>query len=115
MQENTGIVLTEAVYYILLSLTTPLHGYGIMQKIEDMTHGRVIVSAGTLYGAINTLLERGWIKQHVTAEDSRRKEYVITDEGKKVLKAELARLRQLVEHGEATLAKFNFNLSITLV
>ena len=115
MQENTGIVLTEAVYYILLSLTTPLHGYGIMQKIEDMTHGRLIVSAGTLYGAINTLLERGWIKQHATAEDSRRKEYVITDEGKKVLKAELARLRQLVEHGEATLAKFNFNLSITLV
>lgn len=113
MGENTNIVLTEAVYYILLSLTTPLHGYGIMQKIEDMTDGRLIVSAGTLYGAINTLLERGWIKQHATTEESRRKEYVITEEGKNVVKAELERLRELVEHGEDALAKFKFSLSIT--
>lgn len=114
MGENTGIVLTEAVYYILLSLTKPLHGYGIMQKIEEMTDGRLIVSAGTLYGAINTLLERGWIKQHATAEDSRRKEYVITDEGKKVVKAELERLRELVEHGDDVLSKFKFNFSIVV-
>ena len=113
MGENSGIVLTEAVYYILLSLPSPLHGYGIMQKIEDMTDGRLIISAGTLYGAINTLLERGWIKQHATTEDSRRKEYVITDEGKNVVKAELERLRELVEHGEDALAKFKFSLSIT--
>ena len=113
MGENSGIVLTEAVYYILISLTKPLHGYGIMQKIEDMTDGRLIISAGTLYGAINTLLERGWIKQHATTEESRRKEYVITEEGKNVVKAELERLRELVEHGEDALAKFKFSLSIT--
>ena len=53
----TNPPLTEAVYYILLSLTEPLHGYGIMQKAEQLSSGRVRLAAGTLYGALNTLLE----------------------------------------------------------
>ena len=48
--------LTEPVYYILLSLLTPMHGYGIMQNVKKLTNGRVNIGAGTLYGAINTLL-----------------------------------------------------------
>ncbi|MBO7291558.1 MAG: helix-turn-helix transcriptional regulator [Bacteroidaceae bacterium] len=103
MGENTNIVLTEAVYYILLSLMKPLHGYGIMQKVSEMTGNRLIISAGTLYGAINTLLDRGWIKQPTVQEESRRKEYVITDEGHTALVNELERLRELVANGEAIL------------
>ena len=57
---NESIALTEAVYYILLSLCSPLHGYGIMQRVEEMSAGRVKLAAGTLYGALNTLKERGW-------------------------------------------------------
>lgn len=53
--------LTEAVFYILLSLDTPLHGYGIMQNVESLSGGRVRLAAGTLYGALATLTERGWI------------------------------------------------------
>ena len=53
--------LTEGVYYILLSLLEPLHGYGIIQNVENLSGGRVRLAAGTLYGAINTLLEKGWI------------------------------------------------------
>lgn len=53
--------LTEAVFYILLSLDTPLHGYGIMQNVEHLSGGRVRLAAGTLYGALATLTERGWI------------------------------------------------------
>ena len=53
--------LTEAVFYILLSLDRPLHGYGIMQNVEDLSGGRVRLAAGTLYGALSTLTERGWI------------------------------------------------------
>ena len=49
-----NIALTEAVFYILLSLNEPLHGYGIMQNAEKLSHGRVKLAAGTLYGAINT-------------------------------------------------------------
>ena len=54
--------LTEAVFYILLSLDAPLHGYGIMQNVERLSGGRVRLAAGTLYGALTTLTERDWIK-----------------------------------------------------
>ena len=54
--------LTEAVFYILLSLDAPLHGYGIMQNVERLSGGRVRLAAGTLYGALTTLTERGWIE-----------------------------------------------------
>lgn len=105
MSENNNIVLTEAVYYILLSLTSPLHGYGIMQKTSELSRGRLVISAGTLYGAITTLLERGWIEQYITGQESRRKEYLITAEGKAVLCAELQRLTELVANGQAILDK----------
>ena len=100
---NTQAALTEAVYYILLSLVTPRHGYGIMQEAERMSQGRVKLAAGTLYGAINGLLDRGWIKAVPGAEDSRRKEYALTDRGREALEGELDRLRELVENGESVL------------
>jgi DNA-binding PadR family transcriptional regulator len=96
-------VLTEAVYYILLALTKPLHGYGIMQQTAQLSNGRLVISAGTLYGAISTLLEKGWIEQVANVADSRRKEYIITAEGRAVLMAELDRLRELVANGEKIL------------
>ena len=91
--------LTEAVYYILLSLVTPRHGYGIMQNAEALSGGRVRLAAGTLYGAINSLLEKGWIMALPGEKDSRKKEYEITEEGRAVLKAELARLQELLANG----------------
>jgi DNA-binding PadR family transcriptional regulator len=66
--------LTEAVYYILLSMLEPAHGYAVMQNIEKLTNGRVTLGAGTLYGAINTLLEKHWIHAVTTDKDSRKKE-----------------------------------------
>lgn len=98
---NENIVLTESTYYILLSLVTPQHGYGIMQKTQQLSGGRVRLAAGTLYGALNALCEKGWIAPLPMAEESRKKEYRLTDTGLKVLKNELSRLRQLVENGEA--------------
>ena len=94
-----NIALTEAVYYILLSLLSPRHGYGIMQNAESLSAGRVKLAAGTLYGAINSLLEKGWITALPGEKDSRKKEYVITEEGRSVLRAELARLQELVANG----------------
>ena len=91
--------LTEAVYYILLSLMEPMHGYGIMQNVEQLSKGRVKLAPGTLYGAINTLLERGWILAMPGEKDSRKKEYRITQQGKEVLQGELLRLRELLENG----------------
>ncbi len=94
-----GSALTEAVYYILLSLTTPLHGYGIMQNVEQLSNGRVRLAAGTLYGAISTLLEKGWIAALPGERESRKKEYQITERGKQILLDELARLRELLKNG----------------
>lgn len=91
--------LTEAVYYILLSLMQPLHGYGIMQNVEQLSKGRVRLAAGTLYGAISTLLEKGWITALPGEKDSRKKEYQITASGRKILCSELVRLTELVENG----------------
>ena len=93
------MALTEAVYYILLSLMQPLHGYGIIQNVEKLSNGRVRLAAGTLYGAINTLLERGWITSVSGEKDSRKKEYVITESGKQMLKTEILRLSELLDNG----------------
>ena len=95
---NDSIALTEAVYYILLSLCNPLHGYGIMQNVEELSKGRVKLAAGTLYGALNNLLEKGWIKAFDS--DGRKKEYVITDTGRNAVKNEYDRLRELVKNGK---------------
>ena len=97
------MTLTESTYYILLSLYTPQHGYGIMQQTELLSGGRVRLAAGTLYGALNSLCEKGWITPFPVQEESRKKEYKLTDKGLAVLKQELTRLRQLVQNGETIL------------
>ena len=98
MIDNT--VLTEAVYYILLSLFDPLHGYGIILNTEKLSDGRVRLAAGTLYGAITALLNKHWIEALPGVGNSRKKEYIITDEGKSVVEQELTRLRELLSNGE---------------
>ena len=65
--------LTEAVFYILLSLDAPLHGYGIMQNVERLSG----------------------------EDEGRRKEYRITPEGRAAVRVELARLQELTANGEA--------------
>ena len=97
------IILTEAAYYILLSLVVPRHGYGIMQRAEELSSGRVRLAAGTLYGALNSLCEKEWIVPLAGTEGSRKKEYQITEKGRSVLIGELARLKELVGNGEAIL------------
>ena len=97
------IALTEAVYYILLSLGEPLHGYGIMQNVEQLSHGRVRLAAGTLYGALNTMVSKGWIESLDAGASSRKKEYVITAEGRQVARQELERLQELTRNGETVI------------
>ena len=95
--------LTEGVYYILLSLLQPRHGYGIMQNVESLSGGRVHLAAGTLYGALNTLLEKGWIRALPGAEDSRKKEYELLPPGRETLLGEIERLRELLRSAEHTM------------
>lgn len=93
--------LTEAVYYILLAVRNPNHGYGIIQDVLEMTNGRVNLGPGTLYGAINSLLEKGWIKLYSEEKSSRKKKsYIITSLGIDIFKKEIERLNELIKNGE---------------
>lgn len=93
--------LTEAVYYILLALRKPNHGYGITQEVEQLTGGRVTLGAGTLYGAIQTLQKKGWIDIYsVDTESRKKKEYMITDAGREVFEAEKERLQELLNNAK---------------
>ena len=102
-KEMPQLALTEAVFYILLSLQKPLHGYGIIQNVEELSKGRVKLAAGTLYGALNSLVDKGWIDALPENPESRKKEYVITKNGLSILKEELARLTELVDNGNRLL------------
>jgi DNA-binding PadR family transcriptional regulator len=103
MVEN--IALTESTYYILLSLVSPQHGYGIMQQAEELSKGRVRLAAGTLYGALSAMVDKGWIEQLPVESGSRKKEYQLTDRGRVILEKEVARLRELADNGERILGK----------
>lgn len=100
--------LTEAFFYILLALRKPNHGYGVIQEIEQLTGGRVVLGPGTLYGALQTMQKREWIRIYSQNTESRKKkEYIITDLGRAAFEAEQSRLEELLsnaklmEEGEA--------------
>ena len=95
MNLSEYLPLTETTYYILLALLSPGHGYVIMQKVEELSKGRVRIAAGTMYGAIENLLKQGWILA-VPSEDQRRKVFRISVTGRIVLGLEAERLRSLV-------------------
>lgn len=96
-----GGALTETTFLVLLAMHKPNHGYGIMQFIETETGGRVVLGAGTLYGAINTLVKKKWIAPFAAEADSKKKEFVITDAGKQKVAEELKRMGGLLRLASA--------------
>ena len=96
MNKNINLPLTETIYYILLALATPNHGYAIMQQVEELSEGNVRLAAGTLYGALENLLEKKFIAS-VQGSDARRKVYVISQRGKQVLLEDYQRIKALVD------------------
>ena len=96
MTRNQYLPLTETTFYILLVLTTPAHGYAIIQEIDKLSDGTVKVAAGTMYGAIENLLKLNWIEE-IPNREKRRRVYKITDIGEEVLTLEIERLRSLIK------------------
>ena len=94
--------LTEATFLILISLCEPRHGYGVMQYIAAATNGRVTLGAGTLYGAINLLLDKGWI-EHFTGGGDRKKMYRLTQKGMNAVEIEMNRFHELLAIGNQAL------------
>lgn len=93
--------LTEPMYYVLLCLTKPIHGYGIMQKVEEITKGRVKVGPGTLYNHIARFETDGLVVR--VPSEKKKKVYILTEKGNKLLREEWNRLNQLVEDGRITM------------
>ena len=91
--------LTEVTFFVLLSLCKPKHGYAMMQFIEEKTNGRLVLGAGSLYGAIESLCKKGWIALYDDS-DVRKKEYRITDLGRQIAEQELLRLREVTRIAE---------------
>ncbi len=94
---NKYLPLTESTYYIMLTLVEPLHGYAVMQKVEDMSKGTVKIGPGTLYGAFTSLEKEGLIAK--VKEENRRKSYVLTPKGKKLLVDQTRRLEIMTQNG----------------
>jgi DNA-binding PadR family transcriptional regulator len=91
--------LSEATYYIMLSLINPMHGYGVMQEVEKLSQETVKVGPGTLYGVFSTLEKEALIYR--VKEDDRRKYYALTQKGKEVLKQQVERLTIMAHNGNA--------------
>jgi DNA-binding PadR family transcriptional regulator len=92
--------LTEASFYILIALSEPLHGYGVMQKVSELSAGRVRLGPGTLYGALSNLQTLGLIESAEDKNgDERRKFYCMTTTGRAVAEHEIKRFEEMARNG----------------
>ncbi len=92
------VPMTETGFYILYCLQTPQHGYGISQQVKKITGGAVSISAGTMYGTLSKMENDGLIE--FCREEDKRKLYQITETGRKVLEAEIARIERLYRNSK---------------
>ncbi len=90
--------LTEATFYILLSLVAPKHGYAVMKDVEEISAGTVRLAPGTLYGAFTTLEGNKLIS--MVDKEERRKIYQITEKGFQVFLGQVDRLKIMVNNAE---------------
>ncbi|MBN2048327.1 MAG: helix-turn-helix transcriptional regulator [Anaerolineaceae bacterium] len=93
--------LPDSMYYILIALTEPMHGYAAMKYIETLTRGEISIGAGTLYTTLTKLQENKWIveRKDLPVEDERRIPYSLTPTGAEALQNEIDRRNQQVLHG----------------
>src|SRR5919197_2934847 len=101
------LTLSEPVLLVLLSLAEqPRHGYSILKDVERMSGGRVVLSTGTLYGALSRLLDQGWIERFAEDDTPReRQAYRLTSRGRKNLQLEVERMRHLTKVATAHIAR----------
>ena len=99
MSKEALRILTESMFYVLLSLMRQERcGAEIVQFVEDTTAGRVPLGPGTLYTILAKFEEEGLIRE--TAVEGRRRTYAITDRGRGMFRQELSRLKLCVADGE---------------
>ena len=87
------VPMSETMFYILSSLTKERHGYGIRLHVQELTNGRIMLGAGTIYQTLSKLESEKLIVP--TEEVDRKKKYIITDIGREVLTHEAVRISNL--------------------
>ena len=92
-------ILTDSNYYILITLVKPIHGYGIMQKVKEISKGEMIIGPASLYTTLKKLQEGGYIEL-LEDDEARRKNYALTNKGKDILKKDINRRIAMVEQGK---------------
>lgn len=92
------VPMTESGFYILFCLQQPQHGYGISQRVKQMTGGELVISAGTMYGTLSKMEKDGLIA--FVREEEKRKLYQITELGGEILALELARIQRLYKNSK---------------
>lgn len=92
------VPMTETGFYILLCLQEPNHGYGIVQRVKEITEGEIVLSPGTMYGSLSKMEKDGLIR--FVREEEKRKIYRITDLGDVVLQLELKRIQRLYHNAK---------------
>ena len=92
------VPMTESGFYILFCLQQPQHGYGISQRVKQMTGGKLIISAGTMYGTLSKMEKDGLIA--FEREEEKRKLYRITGLGREVLDIEINRIERLYKNSK---------------
>jgi DNA-binding PadR family transcriptional regulator len=98
MQEPTFLILTALA-------EEPLHGYGVIRAVQDLSQGDVVLRPGTLYGALDRLTEQGLIEadREESVDGRLRRYYRITDGGAIALATQAERLRRHADSAEARL------------
>ncbi|MDU4892086.1 MAG: helix-turn-helix transcriptional regulator [Clostridium sp.] len=95
-------ILTDSTYYILLTMVEPIHGYAIMQQVQEISEGEVVIGPASLYTILKKLQTADLIEL-LEDEEERRKNYRLTDKGKSILKKDINRRIAMVEHGKKVL------------
>ena len=83
--------LTEQMFYILLCLKQECYGLDILDRVPQMTAGRVSVGSGTLYNLLEQFLDARFIRE--TKVEGRRRSYILTEKGREMLQKEYERIQ----------------------
>ncbi len=97
--------MTETAFYILLSLSEPRHGYGVIKFVEELTEGRIKLGSGTVYGTLSKMQKDNIIT--VYADDQRKTIYEITPIGKELIRREIARIGKLYANAKTQEVHFH--------
>ena len=90
------IPMTETAFYILLSLTKPRHGYGIIKHVGEISKGRIQLGSGTVYSTLTKMQKDGVIT--VYSDEERRTLYEVTTIGRTLILTEINRLKELYQN-----------------